>query len=467
MTDEQVAALGPAFTRYLGGFRSCFVTKNTVAHLNTYCRGLLSDLPRKSVEPIALAGGAAVRTLQEFLTHHVWDEQRMRDQMQQRIAREHLPPPDGKPAGGIGVVGWIDETSVAKKGDKTPGVQRQYCGASGKIDNCIVTVHLACRCGDFMTLLDGDLFLPEQTWDKDRDRCRAAHVPDEVIYASKWLLALDQVKRAMGNGVRFDWLTFDRSGNWRLPRDEWYGGKPEFLAALDDLGLHHCCEVPANLPCFPKIPKYRSLQRPFASQRVDAAGRYSKPFKGRPWTKVRLTRKTLAPQAWAVRAAQVHLARDGKPTDRTYWLIVARSVKTGAVKYFVSNAPPRTALLTLMKVAFTRWGVEHVFRLAKTEVGFGHFEGRSYTGLIRHMTLCQLVLLFAAEQTDRLRGEKSGGDDRAGGASAQRIVPGLAGAAVEAVARRERRVDDPLSSGTQSSRPIIPTAEVADAGIAL
>lgn len=417
MTSEQVAALGPALTDYLRDFRSCFVTKNTFAHLGTYARGLLSDLSRKSVEPIALAGGAAVRTLQEFLTQHRWDHDRMRDQMQRRVVSEHLPPPGSAvPAGGVGVVGWIDETSVAKKGDQTPGVQRQYCGASGKIDNCIVTVHLACRCGDFSALLDSDLFLPEDSWDKDRDRCVRAHIPDQVIYTSKWLLALGQVQRAMANGVRFDWLSFD----------EWYGGKPEFLRGLEDLGLLYVCEVPANLPCFPKIPRYRSLQRPFASQRVDRAGKWSRPFKGKPWKKVRLARKTLGDQVWEVRAAQVHLSRDGRPTDRSYWLIVARSARTGEVKYFVSNAPPRTALLTLMKVAFTRWGVEHVFRLAKTEVGFGHFEGRSYTGLIRHMTLCQLVLLFAAEQTDRLRGEKSGSDGGADRPGVERAVPRMA-----------------------------------------
>ena len=397
MTAEQVAALGPAFTDYLRAFRPCFVTRNTLGHLGTYCRGLLSDLPRKSVEPIALSAGAAVRTLQEFLTHHAWDEARMRDELQRRVAREHLPAPGGKPEGGVGTVGWIDETGVPKKGDRTPGVQRQYCGASGKVDNCVVTVHLACRCGGFMAPLDSDLFLPDDSWDKDRARCRAAHVPDHVTYASKWLLALGQVKRAMANGVRFDWLTFD----------EWYGGKPGFLAALEGLGLLYVTEVPKNLPCHPSRPKYRSLQRPFAPQRADSAGKFSKPFKGRPWKRVKLARKTLAAQVWEVRAAQVYLARDGEPTDRTYWLIVARSVGTGEVKYFVSNAPPRTALTTLLKVAFTRAGVEHVLRLAKSEVGFGHFEGRSYKGLMRHMTLCQLVLLFAAEQTDRLRGGKT------------------------------------------------------------
>ena len=109
----------------------------------------------------------------------------------------------------------------------------------------------------------------------------------------------------------------------------------------------------------------------------------------------------------AKKGDQVHLQRDGQPTDRTYWLIVARNVATGEVKYFVSNAPPHTPPVTLLRVAFSRWGVEHAFRLAKTEVGFGHFEGRSWLGLMRHMILCQLVLLFVAERAGRLRGGKT------------------------------------------------------------
>lgn len=426
MTVEQIAALGPALTAFLGCFKSCFVTKNTFGHLGTYCRGLLSDLARKSVEPIALAAGCAVRTLQEFLTHHAWDEGRMRDEIQRRVVEGRLPAPGGKPAGGVGTVGWIDETSVARKGDKTPGVQRQYCGAKGKVENCIVTVHLACRCGDFAAILDNDLFLPEETWDTGpaaRKRRQAAHVPDEVIYTSKWLLALGQIKRAMANGVRFDWLTFD----------EGYGGKPGFLAALEDFGLLYVAEVPKNLPCFPSLPKYESLQRPFASKPVESVGRYSKPSRGKPWKKIKPARKTLGPQTWEVRAAQVHLSRDGRPLPRTHWLIVARNVATGEVKYFVSNAPPRTALATLMKVASTRAGVEHVFRVAKTEIGFAHFEGRSYKGLMRHMTLCQLMLLFCSEQTDRLRGEKSRGDGGADGAGAQHALPRVAGTPLQAV----------------------------------
>jgi SRSO17 transposase len=397
MTEVQIAGLRPALTDYLGNFRKFFPRLPTFGHLGVYCRGLLSDLARKSVEPIALAAGAAVRTLQEFLTHHAWDHGGMRDAIQRRIVREHLPAPGARPINGVGTVGWVDETGVAKKGDKTPGVQRQWCGSRGKVDNCIVSVHLAVQHGSFMALLDSELFLPANSWDKDRDRCKEAHIPDSVVYRPKSEIALEQIKRAVANGVRFDWLTFD----------EWYGSKPAFLAELDTLGQLYVCEVPKNFLCFPSLPKYRSLQRPFAPKRVDNAVIWGKPFLGKKWRKIKLARKTLPAQVWEIKSAQVHLARDGSPTDRTYWLIVARNVGTHEIKYFISNAPPKTAVTTLMKVAFTRAGVEHCFRIVKSEIGFSHFEGRSYRGLLRHMTLCQLVMLFVAEQTTRLRGEKS------------------------------------------------------------
>jgi SRSO17 transposase len=417
MTEDQVAGLGSAFTEFLGGFRECFSRLPTFKHLATYCRGLLSDLPRKSVEPMALAAGAAVRTLQEFLTHHAWDHDAMLARMQRRIVEKHLPAPGEAPEDELGVIGLIDETSVAKKGDKTPGVQRQYCGASGKIDNCIVTVHLAVSHGDFKAMLDSDLFLPEASWDMDRERCQQAHIPEEITYRSKWLIALEQLDRATANGVRLDWLTFD----------EWYGGKPEFLQLLEERGFNYVCEVPKNFMCWPTLPTCNSSQAPFAAKRVDNAAVWGKPFLKQPWQTVQLNRQTLAAQEWKVKAAQVHLQFDGKPSDRTYWLIVARNVQTDEIKYFVSNAPPKTNLLTLLKAAFSRWKVEHVFRLAKSEIGFTHFEGRSWKGLLRHMILCQVVLLFVAEQTDKLRGEKkSRVDDGADGAGVECYLPAMA-----------------------------------------
>ena len=462
MTADQVVALGPAFGDYLRCFRSCFVTNNTFAHLGTYCRGLLSDLSRKSVEPIALAAGCAVRTLQEFLTHHVWDHDALLARLQRRIVAEHLPPPGHKPPGHkpadeLGVVGLIDETSVIKKGDKTPGVQRQYCGASGKIDNCIVSVHLAVKHGSFLAMLDSDLFLPEQSWDLDRKRCEAAHIPDDITYRPKWMIALEQIKRAVASGVRFDWLVFD----------EWYGGKPEFLFLLDEMGMNYVCEVPKNFMCWPTMPRYHSLQRPFAAKRAENAAAGGKPFRGQKWRTVRLARATVAPQTWKVKAAQVHLQRDGRPTDRTYWLIVARNAATGEVKYFVSNAPPRTALLTLLKVAFCRWNVEHAFRLAKTEIGFGHFEGRSWKGLLRHMILCQAVILFVAEQTTRLRGEKSAPDDGADRPRPEHRLPPLAGASPPVAGRRAHRHRHPISPGPQPRRQTITPAISSATDVAL
>jgi SRSO17 transposase len=100
----------------------------------------------------------------------------------------------------------------------------------------------------------------------------------------------------------------------------------------------------------------------------------------------------------------------------------------GEIRYFISNAPPRTALKQMLQAAFSRWGIEHLFRVAKTEIGLGYYEGRCYRGLMRHLMLCQLMLLFLAEQAQRLRGEKTPVDPGADGAGAQRGVPALAAA---------------------------------------
>jgi SRSO17 transposase len=413
MTPEQVAAVGPAFAGYLREFEDCFVDERTRDHLHTYCRGLLSDLPRKSVEPIALAAGTAVRTLQEFLRDHVWHQARMRDQLQQRLAQRPAPAS----ADDLGCVGLIDETSQAKKGTKTPGVQRQWCGALGKKENCIVTVHLGIVWGQFKTLLDADLFLP-QAWSQDRARCREAGIPDDVVYRPKWRIALEQLNRAQANGLHLDWLTFD----------EHYGSKPGFLADLDGRpSLYYVGEVPRNFRCLTQRPKGRPPKGGWKGKRVDQLARFSSALNRQPWQGVTLARWTLADQEWEVRARQVYLLRDHQVTQRTYWLLVARNVATGEVKYFVSNAPPDTPLEKLLRVGFRRWNVEHGFRVSKSEIGFGHFEGRSYVALMRHLILCLVVMGFVTEQTDRLRGEKCGDHSGAGVPGAEPALRGVVG----------------------------------------
>jgi SRSO17 transposase len=417
MTEDQVRAVGPAFARYLGGFERYFDPRS-VEHLRAYCRGLLSDLPRKSVEPIALASGTAVRTLQEFLRDYAWDRDGVRDELQRRAAAHLATVRDA-----LGTVGVVDETSQVKKGTKTPGVQRQYLGCVGKLDNGVVTVHLAVTRGRYKALLDADLFLPE-AWDADRDRCRAAGIPDGVTYRPKWELALDQVRRAAANGVGLDWLVFD----------EGYGGKPGFLAGLEAGGVVYVGEVPRTFP---------TADGP--AEPVAAADRR---FTGQPWRVVRVPHRTEADAAWEAKAARVGVRRDGRPADGEYWLVVARSRRTGEVKYFVSNAGADAPLARLVLVAFTRWNVEHGLRLAKSEAGLTHYEGRSYVGLMRHQVLCLLVVGFVAAHADGLRGEKPGGDRGAGVPGAERPV---------------RRVARPVS-GDRGDRPYgrghpIPPAE--------
>jgi SRSO17 transposase len=134
------------------------------------------------------------------------------------------------------VIGVFDETGCPKKGGMTPGVQRQYCGATGKIDNCIVTVQLALADGPFHCLLDSELFLPE-VWSEDRARCRAVGIPEAMIHRPKWRIALELYDRARGNGLTFSWITFDED----------YGGKPEFLGGLTGRGQRFVGEVPGSL----------------------------------------------------------------------------------------------------------------------------------------------------------------------------------------------------------------------------
>ncbi len=415
MTEAEVSRLGSSFAAFLRVFRGCFGDRRTFDNFVTYCRGLFGSVRRKCVEQMALASGAGVRTLQWFLSNGKWDHDRLRDLIQQRVAQSHTPSPGSLPTGEIGPVGLIDETSEDKKGTKTPGVQRQYLGCAGKTENGIVTVHLAQANGRFKTILDSDLFLPE-SWDADRERCRAAGIPDDLHYRPKTQIAVEQIRRALSNGVRFSFLTFD----------EGYGKSPAFLFDLDDLGQYFVGEIPRNFRCFGARPRYRSAQKPFQTKPVQNLCRYSPLFHDQAWREVKLERQTREPQTWWVKAAQVYLrGRDGGPTDRSYWLIVAWQPDSGETKYFISNAPVKTRWLTLLKVAFTRWNVEHAFRTVKGEIGFMDYEGRCYDGLMRHLTLCMLVMLFLAENTEKMRAFSPAAHDGADGDGAEHLVPEL------------------------------------------
>jgi SRSO17 transposase len=387
MTDQDIAQLGPAFASFLRPFRPCFVQDRTARHFDNYCRGLLSELPRKSVEPIALATGTAVRTLQEFLTTASWDHERARDTLQRHLAGVI----QALPADPLGTVGVIDETSCFKQGDQTPGVQRQYLGCLGKVDNGIVTVHVGAARGRFQALLDAELYLPE-SWDRDRPRCRAAGIPDGVRYQAKWRIALDQLLRLSRNGVRFDWLTFD----------EGYGSKVPFLTLLSLVGQKFVAEVPVNFAAHPGAGSSPSRADEILTAQDARRGR-----------RFRIRLRTGADRWWRAASVPVQVA------EQEYVLVVAVNEATAEVKYFLSNATAQS-LGRLLAVAFCRATVEHGFRLGKQEAGLMHYEGRQYVGLVRHLILALIVMAFVSVHTERLRGEKPPADPGAGVPGAER-----------------------------------------------
>jgi len=192
------------------------------------------------------------------------------------------------PGDELGTVGVVDETGTRKKGTKTPGVRRQWFGELGKVENCVVTVHLAVAKGRSKTLVDGELFLPE-SWDQDRYRCHEAGIPEEVVYRPKWRIALREVLRARALGIGLDWLTFDED----------YGSKPGFLRGLDEQGLPDVGEVPKAFRCFTAPPGAGQK-----SHRADDLVRHSPAFHTQPWQTFRLARQTVGEPVWRAKAAR-------------------------------------------------------------------------------------------------------------------------------------------------------------------
>ena len=428
MEAEALVSLLPDLENYLRRFDDCCGRVEQRASLRAYVRGQLSDLPRKSIEPMALACGMPPRNLQQFLSVHNWNEGEVRDRVQQVIAQDHTDPDS---------VGVLDETYHSKKGDKTPGVQRQWCGTKGTTDNCAVTVHLSHVGGGLRTLLDSDLFLPEKSWSDDRVRCRAAGIPDDVVHRPKWKIALEMIDRSRSNGVRPGWMTFDAG----------YGMVTEFMLALNDRGVQFVGEVPPHLTGWTKPPPLlhkelfthkhfghpRKFPRPkrlsgnmHKPKAVDSLTARSPAFTRQAWQRFRVKDDQGGAVVWEAKEAVFHLRKGDRyiaVPSIPHRLILARNVLTGESKRFVSNAAPSVELGTLLRVAFTRWAVERCFQDAKGELGMSHFEVRTYQSLMRHMILTAVSFLFLARALKSRREKKSAADDLPVAAGHQRADP--------------------------------------------
>jgi len=393
MDAFEIQQVGQGIEGFLAEFSDCFGRCDTESYLAVYVRGQNSNLQRKSVEPMALEAGVPPRSLQAFLSLLQWDEERAVDRVQQIVMRDHADP---------FAIGTVDETGCPKKGKHTATVQHQWCGRTGKVDNCVTSVHVGYTAGDFHCLLDSDLFLPE-AWAHDPARRDAAGIPDDAVHRTKPAIALDQIRRALANGVRVAAWTFD----------EHYGQSYTFLDGLDALGQTYVAEVPCDFCGWAVYPKLvyrltgRAMHRGGRQRRVPrlAGGaphvskvsnllRHSPAFLDQPWTAIHLKEAEKGPIVREVKAIRFWMRRDGLPT-RAHWLIVARNPdEPEEIKFFVSNAPGGTPIEWLTYVGHSRWSIEQCFQEEKGELGFDHFEVRGWKAIHRHMYLTQVSHLY-------------------------------------------------------------------------
>jgi SRSO17 transposase len=404
MTVQQIRALGPALCKHLDEFSDCFITPDTRYHLKEYVCGQLSDLQRKSVQPIARRMDVPPRTLQEFLSLAEWDHDRLRDTVQRIVARDH---------GERQAIAVVDESGYPKKGKKTACVQRQYCGAVGKRDNCVMGVHLCYSSfdGEFRAMLDSDLFLPEQGWTPERRQ--EAAIPDSLVYRPKHIIALEQLRRAVDNGVPIGWVT----------ADEWYAEKPAFVQGLEEMRLRFVLEIPKNLMGWLHEPKGADERRGEVQNLV----RWSRPMLYQEWTAYHIKDTDAGAMVWEARMAAFWMRREGEVVG-PYWLVAARDVRDpDTVKYFLANASPGTPREVILHVAFGRWSVERTLEDEKDELGLDHFEVRKYPSVLRHLRLTQVSHLFLARRTQRLGGKKPGGEHLSDADGGQRL-PGCVAA---------------------------------------
>jgi SRSO17 transposase len=387
MTSDQILSLAPALTEFVDEFAHCFGRSEPREHLRHYVRGQLSNLQRKSVEPIALFNNIAPRTLQEFLNSDVWDHPRARDRVQQIVARDHEDPK---------AIGIIDDSGHPKSGKKTPGVQRQYCGRLGKTANCVVTVHLAFSSYDtrFRTMLDTELFLPE-SWSNDRDRCRQAGIPDHVVYRPKHAMALELLDRAEANGVHLEWLT----------ADIWYSEKPDFLAGLEQRQRRYVVEIPRDLRGWLANPGDEPRHPP---RGVEELGHSAKQLTRQQWTPFHIKDTDKGPMVWKVKSAPFWLCRGGQVRSGYHLVWAYDPLHPEQEKWFLVWDPLEDKLETWLHVGFARWPVERTLEDKKSELGLSHFEVRTYQAVMRHFYITMVSHLFLARQTERLRGGKSG-----------------------------------------------------------
>jgi SRSO17 transposase len=371
-TEDQTVAAGhsvevdPArwqelFDEVMGRVAGRFPRVEPRRRARAFVLGLLADLPRKNCWTIAEHAGLATPDgMQHLLAGAVWDHDGIRDDVRALVV-EHLGDP--------GAVLVVDETGDLKKGTATVGVQRQYTGTAGKVDNAQVAVYLAYATTAGHGVIDRELYLP-RGWLADAERCQVAGVPDRVGFATKPELARVMLDRALEAGVPAGWVT----------ADEVYGADRGLRGWLEARQLPYVLAVkrtePLTLPSGPPVPAARLVERipPACWLRVSAG----QGAKGRRW------------YAWT----RVALDGAGTPPGWQRWLLVRRRLTTGELAYYVCAGPAGLPLVALVRVAGTRWRVEEAFQAGKGLCGLDQHQVRRWRSWYRWVTLAMLAYAF-------------------------------------------------------------------------
>lgn len=405
MTPKDLREALPLFEDFLARFTPLLVdderTQSRAERAANYLRGLILDSEStKTAESIALkvCGDASqVRMMQVFLGQSLWADEPLRAELAHWVDQE-LGNEDGMLI--------VDESGIPKCGDKSVGVARQYCGATGKIDNCQMGVFLAYASDEGHTLLDTRLYLPAE-WANDAERRREAGVPQDIVFRTKAELALELIRTA-GPKVRHGWVTFDEA----------YGKDPGFLSGLEDLGERYIGEVPKNFRGWQQRPEVSAsrknkLRVKPGEPKPQTVEEIAASLPSTAWRRLQYREGTKGTQQSHFAAIRIVAERDDLPGPEL-WLVVERSYDQAPyIKYFVSNAAKDCPLSALAQAGHRRWPVEDCFLRGKQEVGLDDYEVRGWRGWHHHMTLVMLALWFLVLQKRRLGGKNRARHDAA------------------------------------------------------
>jgi len=384
ITGDFTKQIKQYFADHTEKYMSCLGSKPNRAHFITMLKGFLSDLERKSIEPIALAyeGNRNVRNLTNFMGTNKWDEEGMR--------REYRKDISGQLAHEDGMV-TVDDTGFPKKGNNSVGVARQYCGRVGKVDNCQIGVMAGYVSPRGYGLIDYELYMPEK-WFNDgfSDLRKKCGVPRGLRFRTKNQIASGMIQDAVSSGL------FPAK---YVGADSAYGGDSKFLDSLPE-GVIYFADVKKDQMVFAGRPQ---LSVPIYSGRGRKPSKEASAFPPRtvkeiaedstlPWNDVVLDIGAKGPIITSDKYLLVTEVRDGKPGNDV-WLYV-RKLSDGKMKYALCNESADASAEDLRRPALMRWSIEQCFNECKDYLGMDHYESRSWVAWHRHMLICFIAHLF-------------------------------------------------------------------------